>query len=188
MRARPVIAACLVLTAACGGYSPPGSLSLRELPRPDVCRKIPVEVVEKALGASPSRCAIDVQKDTYGARFQGLAKKKPVALVVSYQRRYDPKTGLDMWQVHGVAEGERSLLIGVGEGALFDPSTATMLAVSKHLLVTVGVQSAGELSREGLPDRLLPVLEAALAQGEDAIVTPSPWSGPPTGPGDRPAS
>lgn len=187
MRARPVIAACLVLTTACGGYSPPGPLALRELPRPDICRDLPEKIVAEAMGASPATCATDVQEDTYGARFQSVAKKKTVALVVSYQRRYSLKTGLDMWEVHGFAEGEKSLLIGVGEGALFDPATASILAVSRRLLVAVTVQSTAGVPGEGLADRLLPVLEAALEQGEKAVVTPSPRSRPRDGRGDRPA-
>ncbi|GAA2725970.1 hypothetical protein [Actinocorallia aurantiaca] len=188
MRARPVIAACLVLTTACGGYSPPGPLALRELPRPDICRDLPEKIVARAMGASPATCATDVQKDTHGARFQSVAKKKAVALVVSYQRRYSLKTGLDMWEVHGFVEGEKSLLVGVGEGALFDPATDSMLAVSEHLLVIVGVQSTAGVPDEGLADRLLPVLEIALERGEKALVTPSPRSGPPGARGDRPAS
>ena len=188
MRARPVIAACLVLTTACGGYSPPGALALRELPRPDICRDLPEKIVARAMRASPATCATDVQKDTHGARFQSVARKKAVALVVSYQRRYSLKTGLDMWEVHGFVEGEKSLLIGVGEGALFDPAAASVLAVSRHLLVTVSVQSTAEVPGEDLADRLLPVLEAALEQGEKALVTPSPRSGPLDGRGDPPAS
>ncbi|GAA0966208.1 hypothetical protein [Actinocorallia libanotica] len=185
MRARPVIAVLLALTAACGGYSPPGSRSLRVLPRPDGCGELPRKAVEGALGGPVGTCSADAQEETHGMRFQSASMKKPVALVVSYQRRYAPKTGLDLWEVHGFIEGEKALLIGVGEGALFDPATATAVAVSAHLLVTVGVQAAERIPKEGLADRLLPVLEAALELGEATVeVTP-----PPTAPvGARPVS
>ncbi len=188
MRARPVvgpvIAVGLALTAACGGYSPPGSRSLRVLPRPDACGELPRKAVEKALGGRIGSCAADAQEETHGVRFQSAAKR-PVALVVSYQRRYAPKTGLDLWEVHGFIEGEKALLIGVGEGALFDPATATAVGVSAHLLVTVGVQAAEKIPREGLADRLLPVLEAALEVGEETVGT----TPPPTAPvGARPVS
>lgn len=177
MRARLMLAACLALTAACGGYSPPGSLSLKELPRPDVCGGLPEDAVVKALGSASSGCVTEARTETYGARFSGVVKKKATALIVSYQRRYTADTGLDLWDVYGVIEGHKAFLIGVGEAALFDPDTATMLAVSKNLLVTVGVQSSEAVPQEGLADRLLPVLEAALELGRQAAATPSPRSG-----------
>ncbi|WP_157963638.1 hypothetical protein [Actinocorallia populi] len=175
---RPLVAACLALTAACGGYSPPGSRSLRVLPRPDACGELPRAAVEKALDGPVGKCTADAQEETHGVRFQVSPKRRPAALVVSYQRRYAPKTGLDLWEVHGFVEGEKTLLIGVGEGALFDPVAATVLAVSEHLLVTVGVQSAVKIPREGLPDRLLPVLEAALDLGEEAVGATAPPEAP----------
>ncbi len=185
MRARLMLAACLLLATACGGYSPPGSLTLRELPRPDACGRLPAEAVEKALGARPKDCLTDAREETYGVRFSGAVKKKAVALVVSYQRRYAMKTGLDLWEVYGVPEGEKVSLIGVGEGALFDPDSATLTAVSERLLITVGVQSAAPVPREGLAERLLPVLEAALELVRDAGGAPSPGA---LHPGDKPVS
>jgi hypothetical protein len=148
------------------------------MPRPDACREIPREAVRKALGAPAAECTADPQEDAHGVRFQGAVKKTPVALVVSYQRRYSRKTGLDLWRVHGVISGERARLIGVGEDALFDPAAATATAVSEHLLVTVGLQSAKEIDREGLADRLLPVLESALEIGEREVAEHAPPTAP----------
>jgi len=148
------------------------------MPRPDACGEIPRALVRKALGAPAAQCAADPQEDAHGVRFQGSVKKTPVALVVSYQRRYSRKTGLDLWKVYGVVDGERSAIVGVGEGALFDPAAAATTAVSEHLLVTVGLQSAGEIDREGLVERLLPVLESALEIGEKEVAA----SAPPTAP------
>jgi hypothetical protein len=177
MRSRSVILACLLLAvAACGGYTPPNAMHLRAMPKPDLCRKIEAKTVRTALGGKITSCATDAQKYSFGARFGGTAKNVPVALVVSYEFRYDQLTGFDQWEAVGEIDATHVSVIGVGEGAVYDESHATLSAVARNLIITVGIQTASgtTVPVKNLPDHLLAVMQQALDLDAPAAPTPTP--------------
>lgn len=171
MLRRALAAVPLILATACGGYEPPPSLQFQPVPQPDVCRLLDAKLVKAALKAKAEGCQAEAQQGVFGARFS----KGDMALVVSYQGRYDSRTGFDQWLIHGETSETRVSMIGVGEGAVFDEKSGTMTSVSGGLLISVGLQSAARPSAKDLPERLLPVLEAALLLAR----TPSPQASPP---------
>jgi hypothetical protein len=175
MRPRSVIAASLLLvTAACGGYTPPNAVHQRAMPKPDLCHDIAAKTVRTALGGKVTGCATDAQKYSFGARFAGTVKNVPVALIVSYEFRYDQQTGFDQWEAVGETSATRVSFIGVGEGAVYDESHATLTAVARNLILTVGLQagSGATVPVRKLPEHLLAVMQEALAL--DTPPTPAP--------------
>jgi hypothetical protein len=177
MPSRSVIVACLLLaTVACGGYTPPNAMHLRAMPKPDLCHLIEAKTVRTALGGKITSCATDAQKYSFGARFAGAAKNVPVALVVSYEFRYDQQTGFDQWEAVGETNATRVSFIGVGEGAVYDESHATLTAVARNLIITVGIQTASgaTVPIKKLPEHLLDVMQEALDLDAPAAPTPTP--------------
>ncbi|MEO5875413.1 MAG: hypothetical protein ABIS86_14075 [Streptosporangiaceae bacterium] len=166
MRSRSVIATCLLLpfAAACGGYTPPSAVHRRAMPQPALCQKIPPKIVRDALGGKITNCATEALKHSFGARFSATARGVPMALIVSYEFRYDQLTGFDQWELYSDTSKTRVSFLGVGEDAVYDAGRAILTAVARNLIITVGIQagSGGRVPTGELPEHLLAVMQAAL--------------------------
>jgi hypothetical protein len=138
------------------------------IPAPDLCRSLDRALVRTAMQGKVTGCDVERGPDSHVVEFVGTATvgkvTVPAVLTVSYQRRLDLKTGVDLWQAEGAAKGSRVALIGVGDAAAFDPQHAPQLVTLRRgVVVAVGLQLDGAaVPQDQLPDHLLGIARLAV--------------------------
>lgn len=172
-----LIAACAALSTSCGGHEPPERAPKRPLPQADLCAEMKADHVRKALGAKVAECLTAAEGGGFGAQFSARRGATAVSLTVAYSLRYEEPSGFDRWLQFGERSGERVAMLGVGDGAVYDAAAGNMTAVADGLIISVTLQSSAPIERDGLPDRLLAVVQDAMETAARTGPTPRPQAG-----------
>lgn len=178
----------LLLTAGLSGCNrePSEASTATALPNVDLCRLLDRKAAENALLGTVTGCMRSGDaKGGYVTTFTGSAALRPgtavpASLTIVYGARYDVRSGMDRWAELGTVQGTRVALIGLGDGAAFDPwaaPRAQLVALKGNLVLSIGLQTTGApVPQEQLPDHLLELGRGTL----DALSTPAAG-----GPGER---